>query len=116
MRISNLSISIALALGLSLNGAAVPGAYAQTASSITCGEFMKMSPSAQSAALKRVAASVPPPSLSASPLSPSQGNNQNRAIRPRNAGQLVAACQAVSPVTTVRNAYMRALPSSTSSR
>ncbi|HTJ58294.1 MAG TPA: hypothetical protein VL418_12095 [Devosiaceae bacterium] len=91
MRIFHFPLNIALAIGLSLSVAA-PAAYAQTASSITCGEFAQMSSAAQNAALKRVASTVPTSST------------------PKSAGELVAACQAVSAGTTVRSAWMRALP------
>lgn len=112
MIISNrLIATAALVLAVSLGSTPVSVVNAAASKDITCGQLMKMSASQRSRAFRTVAASMPASSL-ATNLAPSSGGNssQHRVLRPKNVGQLISACQAASPDSTVRDAYMQSAP------
>ncbi|HTJ59427.1 MAG TPA: hypothetical protein VL418_17980 [Devosiaceae bacterium] len=85
--------------------------------SIRCGQFTSMSPGHQAGIVRRMANDAPMQSLS-TPLTPSinpmtgrqqpqPGSSSAVPNTPLTPGQLIAACQAVSPQSTLRGAFSR---------
>ena len=110
---------IQLLMGGALVAAALMtgGAYAQaqpqtdisgTLGAMSCADFTQMGPTAQADALKQVGAPNPAGSLTSNSGSGDAGANAtapSAAGTPLTAGQLIAACQAASPTTTVHDAF-----------
>jgi hypothetical protein len=80
-----------------------------------CGEFTRLSPRARDNVVRRMVADAPQRSLT-SPAGPTFDSDTGRIFRipnsdsatsgtPLSAGQLIAACQAASPGSTLRGAF-----------
>lgn len=79
-----------------------------TLGAMSCGDFAKLGPTAQADALKQIGAPNPAGSLTSNSGSGDNGANAtapSAAGTPLTAGQLIAACQAASPTTTVHDAF-----------
>jgi len=109
MHTKAIAIGTFLALGVMGSGAVLAQSSTDLPSSVgamSCSEFTQMSASAQADALPQAKADSSLTSNSGVNNSSSKSDNTSNAAAPLlNAGQLVAACQAASPSSTVQDAY-----------
>ena len=109
MHIKAIAIGAVLVFGAMGSGAALAQSSTQLPSSVgsmSCSEFGQMSASAQAGALPQASTDSSLTSNSGVNNSTKQGDNTSSAVAPLlDAGQLVAACQAASPSSTVQDAY-----------
>lgn len=109
MHIKSIAIGAVLALGVMGSGAALAQSSTNLPTAVgamTCYDFTQMSASAQTGALPQTDQNSSLTSNSGVNNTTKQGANTDSAVAPLlTAGQLVAACQAAAPSSTVQDAY-----------
>ena len=99
------------------NSTASAGLTVSRHGSMQCADFAALSPGQQNSLVRRMATSVPVQSLS-TPVGPSIDAQTGQAISspndgasaagtPLSAGELIAACQAASPSTPLKDAFSK---------
>jgi hypothetical protein len=115
MKIASVFATTVLALGFSMSGVAIQSAYAAVdAATVTCSDFIKMSPADQEAGFEAVKAAMPPMTLAKADSTNQKGQSAANGPAPTpSVGMLISACQAADPTSTVMAAAMKAMGQNT---
>ena len=116
MKIASVIATTVLAAGFSMSGVAIQSAYAAVdPATVTCADFVAMSPTDQQAGFDAVKAAMPPATLSTDNATQTTSKSGADTQKPApTVGSLISACQA-DPSSTVMAAAMKAMGTNTTS-